>query len=152
MSNSGGVLKGKNLSGEEKWRHFQVKMCYSCFEGINPRNMIYFSLQIHPPQVCKQFTSFVYGNRKTELKNCFQVFMHCQVSTYSGHRLHERPLAFTWKGQRLAVREVLEQGYGPDSLFFKVAAADGGVYLLVYQRGADSWEVGVCASRKQDTA
>jgi hypothetical protein len=78
--------------------------------------------------------------------------MHCQVSTYSGHRLHERPLSFTWKGERLAVRQVLEQGYGPDSLFFKVAAADGGVYLLQYHRSADSWEASVCGSRKEDTA
>ena len=71
--------------------------------------------------------------------------MRCQVSTYSGHRLHERPLSFTWKEQRLEVREILEQGYGPDSLFFKVVAADGGRYLLQYNWGPDSWEAWVCA-------
>ncbi|MBI4644729.1 MAG: hypothetical protein HY790_07665 [Deltaproteobacteria bacterium] len=73
--------------------------------------------------------------------------MRTQVSTYSGHRLHERPLSFNWEGQRLEVREILEQGYGPDSLFFKVVAADGRVYLLQYQGRTDSWEAGVCSPR-----
>jgi hypothetical protein len=73
--------------------------------------------------------------------------MSAQVSTYSGSRLHERPLNFTWQGQRLEVREVLERGYGPDSLFFKVVATDGRVYLLEYHGAADFWEVRVCASR-----
>ena len=77
--------------------------------------------------------------------------MHSQVSTYSGHRLHERPLSFTWKGQRLEVREILEQGYEPESLFFKVIAGDGGVYLLQYQWGPDSWEAWDCASRRRES-
>ncbi len=70
--------------------------------------------------------------------------MPCRVVTYCGFRVHERPLRFTWGGQWLEVREVLEQGYGPDHLFFKVAAADGRVYLLQYRWVADSWEAGVC--------
>jgi len=76
--------------------------------------------------------------------------MVCQVATYSGHRLHERPLSFTWKEQRLEVREILGQGYDPESLFFKVVAADGGIYLLQYQGSTDSWKVRICASRRQD--
>lgn len=75
--------------------------------------------------------------------------MRTQVSTYSGYRLHERPLSFTWKEQCLEVREILEQGYGPDSLFFKVVAADGRVYLLQYQGGTDSWEARVAVPRSK---
>ena len=70
--------------------------------------------------------------------------MRCQVSTYSGSRLHERPLRFTWGEEWLEVREVLAQGYGPDRLFFKVDAADGRLYLLTYRRLSDSWEAKVC--------
>jgi len=70
--------------------------------------------------------------------------IRCQVATYSGSRLHERPLRFTWGEQWLEVREVLEQGYGPDHLFFKVVAADGRVYLLQYQGDTDYWEAKVC--------
>jgi hypothetical protein len=68
----------------------------------------------------------------------------CQVATYSGSRLHERPLRFTWGEQWLEVRQVLEQGYGPDHLFFKVKAADGRVFRLQYRQAADSWEARVC--------
>jgi hypothetical protein len=67
--------------------------------------------------------------------------MRCQVTTYSGHRLHERPLSFTWGEEWLEVRQVLEQSYGPDHLLFKVAAADGRRYLLTYHQAADAWEV-----------
>ncbi|MHB8068602.1 MAG: hypothetical protein ACYDIC_11975 [Desulfobaccales bacterium] len=64
----------------------------------------------------------------------------CQVATYSGSRLHERPLRFTWGEEWLEVGQVLEQGYEPDHLFFKVAAADGRVFLLQYWQATDSWE------------
>lgn len=74
--------------------------------------------------------------------------MHTRVTTYSGYRLHERPLSFTWKEQRLAVQEILERGYGPGSLFFKVVAADGGIYFLQYREDADSWEARVCAPQE----
>jgi len=68
----------------------------------------------------------------------------CQVATYSGSRVHERPLKFTWRDEWLEVRQVLEQGYEPDHLFFKVAAADGRVFLLQYRQTADSWEARLC--------
>ncbi|MEW6659555.1 MAG: hypothetical protein AB1424_12920 [Thermodesulfobacteriota bacterium] len=70
--------------------------------------------------------------------------MRCQVATYSGSRLHERPLRFTWGEEWLEVRRVLDQGYGPDHLFFKVVAADGRVFWLQYRQAADSWEARVC--------
>lgn len=68
----------------------------------------------------------------------------CQVHTYSGFRIHERPLSFTWGEERLEVRQVLKQGYTPDTLFFKVEASDGRIYLLTYHRSSDSWTAGVC--------
>jgi hypothetical protein len=71
--------------------------------------------------------------------------MRCQVATYSGSRLHERPLRFTWGEEWLEVRQVLEQGYEPDHLFFKVQAADGRTFLLQYRQAADCWEAKVCA-------
>jgi hypothetical protein len=70
--------------------------------------------------------------------------MRCQVATYSGSRLHERPLRFTWGEEWLEVRQVLEQGYEPDHLFFKVLAADGRVFRLQYHRAEDSWGARIC--------
>ncbi len=67
--------------------------------------------------------------------------MRCQVETYSGYRLHERPRRFSWGGVSLEVRRVLEQWSEPEHLNFKVAAEDGGIYLLAYSRQDDAWEV-----------
>ncbi|MDP3181368.1 MAG: hypothetical protein Q8M54_00960 [Desulfobaccales bacterium] len=65
----------------------------------------------------------------------------CQVETYSGFRLHERPRRFTWGEEWLEVRRVVERWSGPDHLYFKVVAGDGRIFLLTYQEQADAWEV-----------
>lgn len=67
--------------------------------------------------------------------------MHARVETYSGARLHERPLRFFWQGRSLEVREVLASWHEPDHLTFKVTAEDGAAYVLRYYQTDDSWEV-----------
>jgi hypothetical protein len=67
--------------------------------------------------------------------------MRCQVETYSGFRLHERPRRFTWEGAWLEVRQVLGQWFEPQRLNFKVAADDGRVYLVSYCPKVEAWEV-----------
>ena len=69
----------------------------------------------------------------------------CQVETYSGHRLHERPRRFTWQGQWLEVGRVLRRWQEPDNLSFTVTANDSRCYLLRYHRHRDAWEVGALA-------
>lgn len=66
--------------------------------------------------------------------------MRCQVETYSGVRLHERPRRFTWGEEWLEVRQVLKRWAEPHHLFFKVLAADGRTYLLKYHHLEDLWE------------
>lgn len=66
--------------------------------------------------------------------------MRCQVETYSGSRLHERPRRFTWGEEWLEVKAVLDRWADPQHLYFRVVAADARVYLLKYHRVADSWE------------
>jgi len=65
----------------------------------------------------------------------------CQVETYSGFRLHERPRRFTWGEVWLEVQRVLDRWSGPDHLYFRVAVADGRVFLLSYNQQTDAWEV-----------
>ena len=65
----------------------------------------------------------------------------CQVETYSGVRLHERPRRFTRGGEWLTVRRVVEQWREPRLLCFKVVADDQRLYLLSYHLSADAWEV-----------
>ena len=65
--------------------------------------------------------------------------MRCQVQTYSGFRLHERPRRFTWGDAWLEVQQVLEQWIAPDYLGFKVQVADR-VYILKYYQTEAVWE------------
>ncbi len=65
----------------------------------------------------------------------------CQVETYSGQRLHERPQRFTWLGAWLEVRRVLRAWREPEHLCFIVTANDSQRYLLKYFPRRDVWEV-----------
>ncbi len=67
----------------------------------------------------------------------------CRVETYSGYRLHERPLRFSWCGDWLAVHRVLARWQDPESLCFTVSASDSCAYLLKYYSCRDAWEVQV---------
>ena len=65
--------------------------------------------------------------------------MRCQVKTYSGFRLHERPRRFTWGEVWLEVHQVLEQWMTPGNLRFKVRSEQR-VFLLTYNEAQDDWE------------
>ncbi len=56
--------------------------------------------------------------------------MRLQVECYAGWKADERPRLFRIDGHEYLVREVLDQWYGPEDIFFKVRADDGGVYIL----------------------
>jgi hypothetical protein len=72
--------------------------------------------------------------------------MRCQVDTYSGSRLHERPRRFTWGEEWLEVRQVLAHWYTPDHLCFQVRAGDGRVYSLTYHSREEAWDVVLAGS------
>jgi hypothetical protein len=65
----------------------------------------------------------------------------CQVETYSGYRVHERPRRFTWQGEGLEVRRLLSRWQEPENLCFTVSANDSRRYLLKYHPQRDAWEV-----------
>ena len=56
--------------------------------------------------------------------------MKLEVESYSGHKADERPVRFTLEGERYSVEAVLDQWYGPESIYFKVRADDGNLYIL----------------------
>jgi hypothetical protein len=66
--------------------------------------------------------------------------MLCQVESYSGFRLHERPRRFTWGQTWLEIDQVMEQWVTQASLCFKVKVGES-VYRLEYHRARDAWEV-----------
>jgi len=56
--------------------------------------------------------------------------MKLQVDCYSGRKADERPLRFRLEGRQYVVEEVLDQWYDPESIFYKVRADDGNLYIL----------------------
>lgn len=70
------------------------------------------------------------------------------VECYSGFKANERPVAFTYQGERLEIQEIVDRWHegGLDSSrpvidYFKVRAADGNVYFLRYQSDSDAWSL-----------
>ena len=56
--------------------------------------------------------------------------MKLLVECYSGRKTEERPVRFQLDGHGYTVKELLDQWYGPDDIFFKVLADDGNLYIL----------------------
>lgn len=53
----------------------------------------------------------------------------------------ERPLALTWRGQRLEVAEILARWRGPNEKGFRVKTTDGQAFELTHREVPDEWQV-----------
>ena len=69
--------------------------------------------------------------------------MKLKVECYSGHKADERPVRFRLEGKQYVVQAVLDQWYDPESIFYKVRADDGNVYILRQQTSTPDgqWEL-----------
>ena len=69
--------------------------------------------------------------------------MRLTVECYSGRKADERPVRFSLGGRQHRVDAVLDQWYDPDSIFFKVRADDGSLYILRQQTSTpdEVWEL-----------
>lgn len=70
------------------------------------------------------------------------------VECYSGHKVNERPLAFTFRGNRLEITEIIDRWYqgNPNSQqpsldYFKVRTATSEEYIIRYNTLFDAWSV-----------
>lgn len=61
------------------------------------------------------------------------------VECYSGHRADERPLRFFIGDCAYEVTRLDDKWYSPGATFFRVLAADGNLYVLRHDEGADTW-------------
>ncbi len=75
-------------------------------------------------------------------------FEHIDVSTYSGFKADERPVAFIWQGRKYQLQEIIDRWYegglkpgAPGLSYFKVRADDGRDYLLRYNSLFDEWAI-----------
>ena len=59
--------------------------------------------------------------------------MKLHVECYAGMKAEERPVRFKLDGHTYAVKELLDQWYGPEDVFYKVLADDGNLYILKRQ-------------------
>ncbi len=62
-----------------------------------------------------------------------------RVECYAGYRGQERPVRFTLGENTLEVREVEDQWYSPDAVYFRVHADDGNIYVLRHDEAEDEW-------------
>jgi hypothetical protein len=52
------------------------------------------------------------------------------VECQSGSTYAERPVAFTWQGQRLIIAEILSRGHTPQAKWFRVRTSDDQLFEL----------------------
>jgi len=71
-----------------------------------------------------------------------------QVECYSGYKVNERPVAFTYQGRRHEVAEIIDCWYEggidptrPEINYFKVKTTDGQSFLLRYLSLFDAWSI-----------
>jgi len=74
--------------------------------------------------------------------------MRVEVECYAGRKAEERPVRFRLEGRLYLVEDVLDQWYGPDHLFFKIRADDGGVYILRHETSVPDGEWELVSFRK----
>jgi hypothetical protein len=75
-------------------------------------------------------------------------YIEVKVECYSGYKADERPVAFTYQGNRLEVKEIVDRWYEGDLDgskpvidYFRVRDRDGNIYLLRYQRYLNLWSL-----------
>ena len=61
------------------------------------------------------------------------------VECYSGGRFAERPVAFTWRGEKMRVASVERAWHTSQGLAFLVRLADSRYFELTYTVSRDEW-------------
>jgi hypothetical protein len=71
-----------------------------------------------------------------------------QVECYSGHKVNERPTAFTYQGRQLEISEIVDRWYegsvkpdDPVINYFKIKTNDGSIFILRYVASSDNWSI-----------
>ena len=64
-----------------------------------------------------------------------------RVECYAGYTADERPVAFSLRGRRILVRDLLDRWLGEDHACFKLTGDDGALYIIRQDRNADTWEL-----------
>jgi len=78
-------------------------------------------------------------------------WLQVKVECYSGYKSDQRPLKFTLGNRKYPVKEVLDQWYGPNDIYFKLRAEDGDIYILRHHQegNEDFWSLESFRSEKR---
>jgi len=83
-------------------------------------------------------------NNISKDKNWEPVLVEC----YSGYKANERPVAFSVRGRRWEIREILDRWYeggiasdAPVIDYFKVRTGEGIDFILRYAAQEDAWAI-----------
>ena len=63
------------------------------------------------------------------------------VECHSDFEYAEKPVALTWKEQRLEITEVVERWRIPGAKCFRVRTTDGQIFELFYGELYDEWRI-----------
>jgi hypothetical protein len=63
------------------------------------------------------------------------------VECHSGHTYAERPRAFEWEGERLAIVEIAAEWQTPEAKHFRVILGDQRTFELIYDPSEDEWQI-----------
>jgi hypothetical protein len=64
-----------------------------------------------------------------------------QVECYAGYKADQRPVRFTVGTRSLNVVSVDEQWYSPATMYFRIQADDGNIYILRHDEGQDTCDL-----------
>ncbi len=73
-----------------------------------------------------------------------------RVECYAGQRAEESPRRFFLGQREIRVSEIIDRWLDPDYSYFKVRADDGDIYILRYDRTADTWQMTLFSSGTHD--
>ena len=76
--------------------------------------------------------------------------MKLRVSCYAGHRGEETPQHFLLGNRHVEVVDVIDRWLSPEHRYFKVLGDDNGIYILRHDVPADSWELVMFDSRRNE--
>ena len=75
--------------------------------------------------------------------------MKVTVECYSGGKADERPARFRLGERQHQVEAVLDQWYDPESVFYKVRANDGNLYILRQEKSTPEGAWDLASFRQQ---
>lgn len=63
------------------------------------------------------------------------------VECHSGFAYAERPVALTWQGTRIEIRQVLDQWRSPQGRNFRVVTDNEQAFDLFFNEATDEWQI-----------